>query len=137
MVKDFSELFVYRAAYDSAMRIFVLSRDWPREERYALTDQIRRSSRSVCANIAEAWSKRRYQAHFVKTLSDSEAEAAETINWLWFARDCEYLIVDTCSDLESRYRSIRSGLIKMMKESDRWCGPSTLREPGVDYNYGI
>src|SRR5215471_9094188 len=94
-VKDYKELRVYRLAYDSAMEIFRLSRTWPSEEKFALTSQIRRSSRSVCANIAEAWRKRRYEAAFVSKLSDSDTEAAETEVHLAFALDCGYLAADT------------------------------------------
>jgi four helix bundle protein len=79
------ELEVYKKAFDSAMRIFELSKSLPLEERYSLTDQVRKSSRSVCANIAEAWRRRRYPANWVSKLGDSEAEAAETQTWLKFA----------------------------------------------------
>ncbi|HEX8196634.1 MAG TPA: four helix bundle protein [Pyrinomonadaceae bacterium] len=76
------DLDVYRKAFDASMQIFELSKDFPKEETYSLTDQVRRSSRSVCANIAEAWRKRRYQAAFISKLNDCEAEAAETQTWL-------------------------------------------------------
>ena len=78
-IKDFRELRVYQKAFESAMEIFALSKKWPAEERYSLTDQIRRSSRSVCANIAEAWRKRRYPASFVSKMSDADTEAGETV----------------------------------------------------------
>lgn len=78
MVVGHQELDVYKKAFDAAMQIFELSKDFPKEETYSLTDQIRRSSRSVCANLAEAWRKRRYEAAFIAKLSDSEGEAAET-----------------------------------------------------------
>ena len=81
-VREFKELRVYQQAYDAATEIFEHSKEWPKEETYSLTDQIRRSSRSVCANIAEAWRKRRYENHFVSKLSDADAEAAETRTWL-------------------------------------------------------
>jgi len=133
-VEDFDDLRVYRRAFRHAMEIFDLSGDWPNEERYALTDQIRRSSRAVCSNIAEAWGKRRYEAHFVNKLSDSEGEAAETITWLDFAHACEYLSAERHDRLRTGYRKIRGGLVKMMKNSDPWCGPSTLREPDITYD---
>jgi four helix bundle protein len=82
---------VYRKAFDAAMRIFELSKSFPKEEKYSLTDQVRRASRSVCGYLAEAWRKRRYEAAFVSKLSDSEAEAAETQVWLEFAVKCGYL----------------------------------------------
>ena len=85
-IQSHEELEVYRLAFKAAMRIFELSKSFPLEERYALTDQIRRSSRSVCSNIAEAWRKRRYEAAFVSKLNDAEAEAAETQTWVSFAK---------------------------------------------------
>jgi four helix bundle protein len=88
------ELEVYRTAYELAMRIFHVSNKFPAEERYALTSQIRRSSRSVCLNLREAWAKRRYEAHFVSKLTDCDGENAETDSSLDFARDCNY-ITDT------------------------------------------
>ncbi len=132
-VEDFDDLRVYRTAFKHSMKIFELSGEWPKEERYALTDQIRRSSRAVCSNIAEAWSKRRYPNHFVSNLSDAEGEAAETITWLDFARSCGYLSEDSHDRLREAYRKIRGGLIKMMKDPDPWCGPSALRDPETDY----
>ena len=131
-VEDVDDLRVDRAAFRHAMTIFDLPK-WPKEERYALTDQIRRSSRAVCSNIAEAWSKRRYEAHFVSKLSDAEGEAAETITWLDFAHACEYLDGNDHDELRTEYRKIRGGLVKMMKNPDPWCGPSVLREPDVAY----
>ena len=107
--------------------------EWPKVERYALTDQIRRSSLGVCSNIAESWSKRRYPNHFISKLSDAEGEAAETLPWLAFANSCEYLTDTEHNDLRAEYRQIRGGLAKMMRTSDQWCGPSPLREPRVDY----
>lgn len=91
MVTDFKELRTYQRAFEAAMQIFELSEGWPSNEKYALTDQIRRSSRSVCANIGEAWFKRQYPNHFASKLSDACSEAAETIVWIDFARDCNYL----------------------------------------------
>ena len=91
LVKHFKELRVYRQGFAAASRIYELSKRCPKEERYSLTDQVRRSSRSVCANIAKAWRKRRYPAHFVSKLSDSDSEAAETQAWLDLALDCGYI----------------------------------------------
>ncbi len=90
-IKTHEDLDVYKSAFDAAMRLFELSKEFPVEERYSLTDQIRRSSRSVCANLAEAWRKRRYKAVFVAKLNDSEAEAAESQVWIKFAVKCGYL----------------------------------------------
>ena len=85
------DLDVYKLAYSLAMEIFRLSKKWPAEEKYSLTDQVRRSSRSVCANLREAWAKRRYEAHFLSKLSDCDGENSETDTWLDFAKDCGYL----------------------------------------------
>ena len=85
------ELNVYKKAYALAMEIFECSKNWPADERYSLRDQIRRSSRSVCANLREAWAKRRYKAHFINKLTDADAENSETDTWLDFSRDCKYI----------------------------------------------
>jgi len=90
-VKSVKELRVYQKAYALAMDIFRISKGWPVDEKYSLLDQIRRSSRSVCANLREAWAKRRYEAHFISKLTDSDGENSETDTWLDFARDCGYL----------------------------------------------
>src|SRR5437762_2180987 len=102
-VADYKELRVYHLAFDSAMEIFELSRRWPSEEKFSLTDQIRRSSRSVCTNIAEAWRKRRYEAAFVSKLSDSDGEAAETEVHLDFALRCGYVPADKRAKLRDQY----------------------------------
>lgn len=134
LVKHFKELRVYRQAFVSATRIYKLSKRWPAEEHFSLTDQIRRSSRSVCANIAEAWRKHRYPSHFVSKLSDSDTEAAETQVWLNFALDCGYITQQDHDALYASYEGIAGGLVKMMANPNIWCGPSHLREPGVPYN---
>ena len=102
------------------MMIFELTKLFPPEEGYSMTDQVRRSSRSVCTNIAEAWRKRRYPAHFVSKLSDSDGEAEETRVWLQLAFACKYIDSDTCEDLDSRYDVILGQLIKMISEPDKW-----------------
>ncbi len=121
-VADYKELRVYRLAFDSAMEIFELGRHWPAEERYSLTDQVRRSSRSVCANIAEAWRKRRYEAAFVSKLSDSDAEAAETEVHLNFALRCGYMPPDKHTRLCDQYDHVCRQLTKMMHDAASWCG---------------
>ena len=108
------ELRVYRAAYNLAMEIFEASKNWPKEERYSLTDQIRRSSRSVCANLSEAWAKRRYEAHFISKLTDSDAENGETGTWLSFARDGNYLTKQEYVKLDSNCRAIGAMLGSMI-----------------------
>jgi four helix bundle protein len=103
-IRHFTDLLVWQKAYDVGRRVFERSREWPREERYALTDQVRRSSRSVSANIAEAWGKRRYEAHFVSKLSDADTELLETENWPMFARDHGYL---KAADYDLLHESMR------------------------------
>ena len=133
-IRDYDELRVYREAYACAMELFEASKGWPKQERYALTDQIRRSSRAVCANVAEAWSKRRYERHFVSKLSDAEGEAGETMTWLRFAKDCGYLDPEVFEELMSRYRRVRGGLVKMMAAPEHWCGVAHLvRDPSGPY----
>ncbi len=102
------------------MEIFELSKKFPVEEKYSLTDQIRRSSRSVCANLAEAWRKRRYQAAFIAKLSDSEAEAAEVQVWLKFAVECGYLEIDMGRNLYRNYNHIVGSLVNMINNPDKW-----------------
>ena len=91
---DFKELIAYKKAFSLAMKIFQISKKFPKEETYSLTDQIRRSSRSVCANISEAYRKRLYQKHFISKLTDSDAENSETIVWLDFSLACNYITED-------------------------------------------
>lgn len=133
-VADYKELRVYRLAYDSAMEIFRLSRSWPAEERFSLIDQIRRSSRSVCTNIAEAWRKRRYEAAFVSKLSDSDTEAAETEVHLCFALDCGYIPSEAKTKLLDQYDHICRQLRRMMDDAPSWCGTEgELQEMPTDY----
>lgn len=132
---EFTDLRVFQASYHAAMEIFEHSKTWPREERYSLTDQIRRSSRSVATCISEAWGRRRYERAFVDKLSQADTEAIETITWLMFARDCQYLPTRDFQGLEQDYRRVRGGLIKMMANPDPWCGPAQLvREPVASYD---
>src|ERR1043165_26025 len=109
---------VYQKAFDAAMRIFELSKSFPKEETYSLTDQIRRSSRSVCANLAEAWRKRRYEKAFISKLSDSESEAAETQVWLEFATKCGYLQRDDAAGLYKTYDSVVGTFIGMINHPE-------------------
>jgi len=131
---DCKQLRVYQLAFATAMDVFVSSKKFPPEERFALTDQIRRSSRSVCANIAEAWRKRRYEAAFVSKLSDSDTEAAETEVHLDFALRCGDLDSPTHAKLRDRYDHICRQLAKMMDDAQSWCGTdSALREMPTEY----
>jgi four helix bundle protein len=102
------------------MELFDLSKSFPKEETYSLTDQIRRSSRSVCANLAEAWRKRRYQAAFISKLSDSESEAAETQVWIEFAVKCDYLNRDRAETLCRAYDEILRTLVGMITHPETW-----------------
>ena len=119
-IKTHEDLRVYQTAFDAAIEIFELSKKFPIEERYSLTDQIRRSSWSVCANLAEAWRKRRYQAAFIAKLSDSEAEAAEVQVWLKFAVKCGYLDIEQGRQLYAQYNQILASLITMIKDPKNW-----------------
>src|SRR5438874_10704960 len=102
------------------MRIFELSKAFPKEETYSLTDQIRRSSRSVCANLAEAWRKRRYEAAFIAKLSDSECEAAETQVWIEFAVKCGYVNRDKAATIYKAYDSVLGTLVGMINHPETW-----------------
>jgi four helix bundle protein len=108
------ELIVYQKAYALAMEIYRISKNWANEEKFALTDQIRRSSRSVCTNLREAWSKRRYEAHFISKLTDADAENGETDTWLDFAKDCGYLGGSDHHDLANKCREIGAMLGSMI-----------------------
>src|SRR5215218_3735320 len=119
-IGSYKELRVYVAAMEAAMRIFELTKKFPPEEKYSMVDQMRRSSRSVCANIAEAWRKRRYKAHFVSKLSDAEGEAEETRVWLEFASRCSYMGKDEAGDLDANYDLVLGQLVKMIANANQW-----------------
>lgn len=114
------DLRVYQLAFVKAMEIYTISKLFPVEEKYSLTDQIRRSSRSVCANLAEAFRKRRYPKNFVSKLSDCEAEAAETQVWLDFALACDYITIEDYEKLYKEYDMILGMLVKMIVEPEKW-----------------
>jgi len=115
------DLDVYKMAFECAMRIFRLTKTFPVEERYSLIDQIRRSSRSICSNLAEAWRKRRYKAVFVNKLSDAMQEASETQTWLEFALVCGYIDRVTFDDLFAKYEEILGKLNRMDMKADSFC----------------
>ena len=129
------DLKVYQLAYSLAMQIFEESRTFPHEERYSLTSQIRRSSRSVAANIAEGFRKRQYPNMFVSKLADSDAEATETQVWLDFARDCGYLSVEHHNDLVARYEEIGKMLHAMIEHPERFV-PSSSRQDNKESAVG-
>ena len=120
IITDYRQLRVFQNAIDAAMKIFELSKRFPADERYSMTDQVRRSSRSVCTNIGEAWRKRRYAANFVSKLSDSETEAEETRIWLELARRCKYVSDEVVKDLDGAYDFIIGQLVKMIDQPEKW-----------------
>jgi len=122
-VKSFRDLHVYQNSLEIAMEIYEISKSFPIEEKYSLTDQMRRSSRSVCANIGEAWRKRRYQAAFVSKLNDSEGEAAETQVWLDIALRTQLISEGQWRKLNEQYEIILGQLVKMINEPKKWCLP--------------
>jgi len=115
------DLEVYKKAFAVAMAIFEISKTFPPEERYSLTDQIRRSSRSVCSNLSEGWRKRKYKAVFLNKLSDSAQEASETQTWLEFAQRCGYISNETFLKLDEDYEHIYAMLATMEKKADTFC----------------
>ncbi len=128
-IVNHGELEVYQRAVAAAMQIFELSKLFPRPETYALTDQIRRSSRSVCANLAEAWRKRRYERSFISKLTDVEGEAAETQVWLEFAGKCGYLEQKVVRTLHETYAGILRTVVGMINNPQDWIiGPRPAQE---------
>ena len=119
-INSHRELHVYQNAINAAMKIFDLTKLFPSEEKYSMVDQMRRSSRSVCANLAEAWRKRRYQNAFIAKLSDAESEACETQVWLEFAQRCGYLNQKQMKELDDAYDHIIGQIVKMIQEFDKW-----------------
>jgi four helix bundle protein len=115
-----TDLEVYQRAFKAAMDVFRLSKSFPAEGRYSLTDQVRRSSRSVAANVTEAWRKRRYQGSFVNKLNDAEGEAAETQTWLQFGVECGYVEAESTRALYAEDDAIVAMLVNMQNHSDDW-----------------
>jgi len=113
-IRSAKDLRVYQKAYGLAMEIFELSRKWPPEEKYSLTDQIRRSSRSVRSNLRESWAKRRYTAHFISKLTDADGENSETDTWLDFAKDCGYISIEDHRCLTNECREVGAMIGSMM-----------------------
>jgi len=119
-INSAKELQVYKIAYELAMQIYEISKQWPPEERYSLTDQIRRSSRSVCSNLREAWSKRRYEAHFIMKLTDCDGENSETDSWLDYVKDCAYLEETDYARLSGKCREVGKMLGSMLRKPDHF-----------------
>ena len=120
-INNVRELDVYKKAFDAAMKIFEVSKNFPPEEKYSLTDQVRRSSRSGCSNISEGWRKRRYKAVFVNKQSDASQEASETQTWLQFALSCGYIGNESFEELNELYEHIFAMLITMERKSESFC----------------
>jgi four helix bundle protein len=119
-MRGFQDLTVYKEAFRLAMEIFEISKEFPKEERYSLTDQIRRSSRSVCSNMAEAFRKRQYPKQFVSKLSDSDTESSETLVWLDFALSCKYISTEAHKELVQKNSEIGKMLGAMIKYPDKF-----------------
>ncbi len=119
-INSFRELRVYQAAVDASMKIFEITKTFPKEEMYSMTDQIRRSSRSVCSNIGEAWRRRRYKAAFIAKLNDSETEATETQVWLELAFRSGYISSDFNEEMFNEYESIIAQLVVMINQPEKW-----------------
>lgn len=120
-INSFRDLIVFQKAYKLAMEIFIITKSFPKEEKYSLTDQIRRSSRSITSNIAEAWAKKIYIKSFVSKLSDSLGEEYETEVWLDYSRDCEYIDIETHKKLMNGYDEVRKMLISMINIPEKFC----------------
>ncbi len=124
-VKGYRELEVYKLSRQLAKEIFEFSKNFPKEEMYSLTDQVRRSSRSVGAQVAEVWAKRRYEKHCISKLTDADGEQQETQHWIETATDCSYISSDTANNLLSQYASIGKMLNAMINKSSSFCGKDT------------
>ena len=133
--RSFRDLVVYHKARRVAKDVFGLTKRFPREETYSLTDQVRRSSRSVGAQIAEAWAKRRYEKHFVSKLTDADGEQKETQHWVKSAHDCEYLSDQEKDKLLADLSEVGRMLESMMQKSSSFCGPDShmVREDHAEY----
>lgn len=132
---SFRDLLVYRKARELAFEIFTLTKRFPKEETYSLTDQIRRSSRSVGAQIAEAWAKRRYEKHFISKLTDSDGEQQETQHWIEVALDCEYVSAEKAKDLLERCSEIGRLLGGIIAKADQFCNPSPYQSREEQASY--
>jgi four helix bundle protein len=119
-IRSFRDLHVYQEAFDLQQLIFNMTKPWPDEEKFALTNQVRRSSRSIGANISEAWAKRRYPSHFVSKLTDADGELQETYHWTSTALACGYITRLQISDFEDRMASIGKRLGKMMSMPEKF-----------------
>jgi len=131
MLTTYRDLRVYGNAMEACMKVFELSKSFPAEERFSLTDQLRRSSRSVCANLAEAWRSRRYPAAFVSKLTECTGEASESQVWLEIARRCGYLSPEQAGELSEMYEHVAAQLVTMIQAPDKWSIPKTPAQPSI------
>lgn len=129
LIRNHFEWEIFRDAYHAAMQVFSVSKRFPLEERFSLTDQVRRSSRGVSANLAEAWRRRRYKGAFLMRLNDAEAEAAETQTWLAFAVSCDYVKRDDVAEIVSTYDTIIGAIVNTTRNPSPWLLPSPDRTP--------
>jgi four helix bundle protein len=120
-ISKFSDLRVYQLAFELQQQIFKLTKQFPSEERFSLTDQVRRSSRAIGANISEAWQKRRYVAHFVSKLTDADGEQAETEHWINTAAACGYCTPAELNDMTEKCSHIGAMLGSMMAKPEKFC----------------
>lgn len=125
-IRSYRDLEVYRLAYASAMDIFRATKTMPQEERFSLSDQIRRSSRSVCANISEGWAQRRYENKFKNRLNDAEGSATETQTWLDFAKDCGYIKPEFHVDMAAKYDRIAAMLYRLTENWTTFDSPKSV-----------
>lgn len=117
LAKSAKELEVYKKAYEFSMELFAVTQSWSSEKKYALTGQIRRSSRAVCANLREAWAKRRYEAHFISKLTDCDGENSETDTWIDYAHDCDYITDQKHKHFSENCRSVGGMLGSMINNA--------------------
>lgn len=120
LIDTFKELNVYKSSIEGAMKIFEITKRFPSEEKYSMTDQIRRSSRSVSANLGEAWRRRRYRAAFIAKLNDCESEASETLVWIEIALRCKYITDEEYDQLDAEYNHIIGQLVRMVNNVEKW-----------------
>lgn len=120
-IRSFRDLEVYRMSREGAGKVFLQTQSFPRDERFSLTDQVRRSSRAVAAMIAEAWARRRYEAAFINKLNEAQGEAMETQSWLDQALDCRYLTIEQHAEFDSLYQQIGGKLQRMIEKSSTFC----------------
>lgn len=120
-IRHFRDLEVYQKAFNAAMRIYSITKSFPYEEKYSLTDQMRRSSRSVCSNIGEAWRKRKYNAVFKNKMTDAMQEASETQTWLDFCLACKYIDKQVYQELDNEYEQIILMLNAMERKAESFC----------------